>query len=862
MHVVVNGSDHQLSGDPSRTLLTVVRDELGLTGTKPACGEGVCGACTVLLDGRPARACVTPIGDADGRSVTTIEGLTPDTGLHPLQAAFVAERAFQCGYCTPGMIVEAAALLAATPDATAGDIADGLDGHVCRCGMYARIARAVQGAASATVAETAGPPAPADDGIQTATGMPWDHLAPDERDWFAALGNGLVAVLPPPEGRSRWRAAWSTPGGAWLHVGADGRVTGFSGKVELGQRIGPALAAIVAEAGGFRIDDVRIVLADTDVCPTDLGTFGSRSTPDAGSMLRVAALQARDTLVSLAAERWEANPGDLVAIDGAVRSTDGARSVAFGELVAGLRRVESVTDGSVPPATPPQVETPRRATADADDLAIVTGRRRFAADHRPNGLLIGRELQPPVAGATLRSLDTSAVDRIDGVTLVREDDLVAVAGPDAGTVDRAIAAMRAEWDLPVLPSERELDRHLRAHALDGDGWDGPFEHAIGDVDGALTAASATVDATWTTAFIAHVPLETHAAVAEWHGDRVTVRTSTQTPFSAREELAEALGVADDRVRVIVPPVGAGFGGKHGAGPGVAAALLARATGRPVRVRWTFAEEFVRGHLRPAAVIDVRAAVSDGRIAAVDQMNVSSGAQGIRPPYDIPHQRLRFQPAEAPLPQDSYRALAATANTFARESAIDELAATTGVDPLAVRLASGPDPRLADVLRAAADAAGWPGTRAGPGVALGLAGGLEKDARVATCAAVRIDPDGTLHVERLVTAFVCGRIVDPDNLRSQIEGATVMALGPALFEAIRFTPDGIANPSLRDYRVPRFRDLPEIDVVLVDRPDLPSAGGGEVPLIAVAPAIANAIARAGGPRLRSMPLVPDGRLPSV
>jgi CO/xanthine dehydrogenase Mo-binding subunit len=229
------------------------------------------------------------------------------------------------------------------------------------------------------------------------------------------------------------------------------------------------------------------------------------------------------------------------------------------------------------------------------------------------------------------------------------------------------------------------------------------------------------------------------------------------------------------------------------------------------------------------------------------------------PYRVPHQRIVYQPADSPLPQGSYRALAATANTFARESHMDELAHALGADPLEFRLRHLPDDRLADVFRAAAGRIGWPAARP-PGTGVGIGGGMEKGGRVATAAEVRVDGDGTLQVGRLVTAFDCGAIVNHDSLTNQVEGAVMMGLGGALFEAIDFADGQIRNASLAQYRVPRLTDLPEVEVVLIDRPDQPSAGGGETPIIAVAPAIANAIFRACGVRLRAMPLAPGGVVP--
>jgi isoquinoline 1-oxidoreductase len=355
---------------------------------------------------------------------------------------------------------------------------------------------------------------------------------------------------------------------------------------------------------------------------------------------------------------------------------------------------------------------------------------------------------------------------------------------------------------------------------------------------------------------------------------------TSTPFRARGEVAAALGVAESDVDIIVPDYGGGFGGKHGGAVAIEAARLARAAGRPVKVQWSRDEEFHQGYLRPAALLDVScSADASGAISGWSFTNINSGQAGILSPYRSPHQRVTFQPADSPLPQGPYRALASTANHFARESVIDELADRLGADPLAFRLRHLDDERLATVLRAAALRFGWDETsgRAGPGgdgagtgtsvagtgpgvigtgvTGTGVALGMEKGGRVATAARVRVAPGGGLQVLRLVTAFDCGAVVSPDNLANQVEGAVMMGLGGAMFEAIDFADGRILNASMSGYRVPRLPDLPECEVVLIDRPDQPSAGAGEAPIVAVAPAIANAIFHACGVRLRSMPLAP-------
>lgn len=344
--------------------------------------------------------------------------------------------------------------------------------------------------------------------------------------------------------------------------------------------------------------------------------------------------------------------------------------------------------------------------------------------------------------------------------------------------------------------------------------------------------------------------------------------ATSTPFRARGELAGALGLDPARVHVIVPDFGGGFGGKHGSAVALEAARLARAVGRPVRVQWSRADEFTAGYLRPAAVIDVTSAADvTGVLSGWSFANINSGTAGLISPYRVPNRRHSYQPARSPLSQGSYRALAATANNFARESHMDEVALAVGVDPVEFRLRHLDDTRLRAVLEAAAAEIGWPGELTPDDqpdrIAVGIALGMEKGGRIATAARVQVAADGTVRLLRLVTAADCGAVVHPDGLVNQIEGAVVMGLGPAMFEQIEFTGGRICNGSMSDYRVPRLADVPaDVKVVLIDQPDEPSAGGGEAPIIAVAPAIGNAIYRACGVRLRSMPLVPGGRLPGA
>ena len=432
-----------------------------------------------------------------------------------------------------------------------------------------------------------------------------------------------------------------------------------------------------------------------------------------------------------------------------------------------------------------------------------------------------------------------------------------MAAVSSSLAAQALAAITAQWDTPPQPAEGELFKLLKERSSSGGGRSGsPSEQ--GSVQEGLAQAEHRLQQSYTVAYIAHVPLEPRAALAEWKGEKLTVWTGTQRPFGVRTELAQAFHIPEDKVRVIMPDTGSGYGGKHTGEAAIEAARLARGAGKPVKLVWTREEEFAWGYFRPAGVIEVSSgALKDGSLSAWDFHNYNSGGSGLRPLYDIPNQRVQFHSAQSPLRQGSYRALAATANHFARETHIDELASVLRLDPLDFRLRNLKDTRLRDVLNAAAEAFGWGKTKPASGHGFGLACGFEKGSYVATCAEAAVDSSGELRVIRVVEAFECGAVLNPDHLTNQIEGAIMMGLGGALFEAIRFENGKILNGRLSKYRVPRFTDMPEIKVVLVNRKDLPSVGAGETPIVTIAPAVGNGVFQATGVRLRSLPLAPEG-----
>jgi isoquinoline 1-oxidoreductase len=400
--------------------------------------------------------------------------------------------------------------------------------------------------------------------------------------------------------------------------------------------------------------------------------------------------------------------------------------------------------------------------------------------------------------------------------------------------------LKADWK-PVVAeaSSRDVFSYFKKTSRDGD----------------ATKPQLT---SYTIAYIAHVPLEPRGAVAEWAGDKLTVWTGTQRPFGVRSELATSFKISEDQVHVMMPDTGSGYGGKHTGEAAYEAARLAKASGKPVKRNWTREEEMTWAYFRPGGVIDVGATLApDGTITEWEFHNYNSGPSGLRSPYDVTSRKEQQHPSKTPLRPGSYRGLAATANHFARESYMDELAHSAKMDPLEFRLKNArSDERLRNVIEAAAAKFDWKSRKKTAGRGFGISAGFEKGGYVATCAEVSVT-NGAVKVLRVVEAFECGAVVNPEHLRNQVEGAVAMGLGGALFEQIDFADNKILNSRLSRYRVPRFIDMPVIESVLLDRKDIVSAGAGETPIVGIAPAVGNAIFDATGQRIRSLPMAPKG-----
>lgn len=685
------------------------------------------------------------------------------------------------------------------------------------------------------------------------------------REFFKTLGGGVVVLLLASELHGRQESGRRGFGrrlpeqlNAWLHIGHDGRVTIFTGKVEIGQNARTSLTQVVCEELTVRVSSVGVIMGDTARTPFDRGTFGSRTTPTMIPQLRRAAATARNILLQRAAARWKVKPESLSLKKGRITNPGSDGELTLGELAAEANLTATIGP-NVPTVAPTAWKVEGRSVPKVDGRSLVTGKHHFPSDQKRPGMLHGKVLRPPTFNAALKSVLTEKAEALPGVTVVCDGNFIGVAAPTSQAAERACALLQAEWkSSPPQVSDKTVYEYLKTHVSHAETRRFRGSYSSGSVQDGMEGADIRLEESYRVAYIAHAPLEPRAAVAEWRNGMLTVWTGTQRPFGVQSELANAFHLQPDQVRVLMPDMGSGYGGKHTGEAAIEAARLARATGKPVKITWSRQEEFTWAYFRPAGLIEVRSGVTrDGSLTAWEFHNYNSGGSAIETPYEVPAQKIQFHRTDSPLRQGSYRGLAATANNFAREVHMDELAAQLKIDPLAFRLKNLKDERLRTVLKTAAERFGWGHRKPAPGHGFGLACGFEKGGYVATCAEVSVDrPSGNVRVRRVVEAFECGAVINPGQLENQISGAIVQGLGGALFEAIEFENGEISNPLFSGYRLPRFSDVPEIEVVLVDRKDLPSAGAGETPLIGIAPAVSNAIFRAVGVRLRSLPMVPD------
>lgn len=692
----------------------------------------------------------------------------------------------------------------------------------------------------------------------------------DRRDFLKLTGSGLLVIfaLTPPDGvlRPVWNPAGiqrpSPDFNAFVHVGADGRVTMLVGKIEMGQGVMTSLPQLAAEELGVSLQSVDVVLGDTELCPFDIGTFGSLSVRTLGPVLRAAAAEARAVLVQMAAERLKVQVSDLEVHDGVVRSkTDRAKHVSYGDLTAG-KRIERRIDGKVALEAVANFTIVGTSPLRRDALDKVTGRAKYSGDVAPPGALHARIVRAPAHGAERLSVDTSAAESVPGCRVVRDGELVAILHEHRDEADKALKLVKATYG----PASSVLDdKSIFAH-LEQVAPEGRAVAEGGNVAEGEKSAAQIVKQKYLKGYVAHAPMETHSAVASVAPDgKVTVWASTQTPFPLQTQVARALKLSTDKVRIITPFVGGGFGGKSASQQAIEAARLAVAAGKPVRVVWDRTEEFFFDTFDPAAVITIRAGLDSAKkIVSWNYEVIGAGERGAAQFYDVANHRTVVrggwnanQNGMHPFGIGPWRAPGANANTFAREVHIDLLAEKAGMDPVSFRqLNLVKNPRMLRVLAAAAAKFGWQPAVSPSKRGLGVSLGDDAGTYVATIAQVSVDrATGSVQVERVVCAQDMGVVVNPAGAMQQLEGCITMGLGYTLAEEVRFKDGAVLDKNFPTYHIPRFSWVPKIEGVLLNSPDLPAQGGGEPAIVTVGAAVANAVYDAIGARVVQLPLTP-------
>ncbi len=683
---------------------------------------------------------------------------------------------------------------------------------------------------------------------------------------------------------------------AWIRIDPEGTVTVFTGKVELGQGAVTALAQIAAEELDVAFPRIHMITADTARTPNEGFTSGSQSMEFGGTALKYAAAEARSILLDLAARKLNAAPETLTVSDGTIHAPEGL-SVTYWVLSPEAAFGREVT-AKAPTKSPDRYEVIGRSIPRLDIPAKLTGGTAYVQDMRLPGMLFGRVARPPSYDAELVEVDLEPIKSMPGVVAcVRDGRFLGVVGEreEQAIAARDALSKRAKWRLKTsLPAQGQLHEFLKSLPSR------PISASGGGDIAANSSDRRSFSANYTRPYQAHASIGPSCAVAQWSGDKLTVWSHSQGVFPLRGDLAKALKLTPDQVTVTHVP-GSGCYGHNGADDvALDAALLARsAQGRPVKVQWMRDDEFLWEPYGPAMSMHIDAALdSSGRIVdwayqvwtnthstrpgGKDGVNLLAAwhvADAMKPAspeviplpagggdrnaiaiYDVPGKRMtqHFIP-EMPLRVSALRTLGAYANVFAIESFMDELAAAAGVDPVEFRLRHLSDPRAKAVIEAAAGMAGWQvgdgtGSR---GRGIGFAHYKNHATYVAVVAEVEVDREtGAVHVRKASLAADAGQIVNPDGLKNQMEGGVVQSTSWTLKEQVKFDPERLLSRDWQSYPILTFAEVPEIDVVLIDRPGEPWLGAGEAASGPTAAAIANAVAHATGARIRDLPLTPE------
>ena len=683
----------------------------------------------------------------------------------------------------------------------------------------------------------------------------------------------------------------------FLAIHADGSVTLFSGKVDLGTGARAALRQMAAEELDVAIERITMIEGDTALTPDQGSTAGSAGISQGGVQIRRAAATARQALLRLAADRLGRPAAELEVIDGVVRPKDGGTGVSYGILV-GDRQLDLAVSAKAPLKDPNTYRLVGKPIPRPDVPAKVTGRHVFVHDFRLPGMLHGRVIRPPAVGAKLASVDASSVASIPGARVVRIGGFLGVLAQREWHAVRAARLLRATWSPAAnLPDQAKLFDVVRATRVARDETLAQRGELSG-LTSALAGGGRTLTATYRWPIQTHGSIGPSCAVADVRPDRATIWTASQSTHRFQPAFARILGLPPDRVRLIYLD-GAGCYGMNGHEDAACdAALLSKAVRRPVRVQWSRQDEHGWDPKGPPQLLELRAALSDSGeviawaaqawapeateglpnipLLAPDEAGIpqqpgrSSGAisQNIAPPYGFPNVRAVVHwLAETPLRPSSIRSPGKPANVFAAESFVDEMAALVRADPVEFRLRHLADPRGIEVIRRAAARMRWdprPSPRRINPLAPILVGrGLayvhykNNENYIAIGMEVEVERrSGRIQVTRVVCAHDCGLMINPNCVQSQIEGCILQTLSRALHEEVTFDRARVTSVDWSSYPILTFPEVPPIDVELIQRLDQPPVGAGEASSAPVPAALANAVFDATGVRFRTVPLRPD------
>lgn len=687
----------------------------------------------------------------------------------------------------------------------------------------------------------------------------------NRRSFVKLLGGGIfiffqpwdltdILSLPSEQGRSLPKDY-----NAFLQVAEDGTVSCFTGKIEMGQGIITSLCQMMADELNVSMEKVRMVMGDTDLCPWDAGTWGSQSVQTFGPAMRAAASEARNVMIGLAADSLGVPAERLDVKDGMIFDTKNpGKKIGYGQIAKG-KKIEKHLDSKPPVEDYTKFTYVGKPFKRSDAKSKVTGQAKYAGDYKLPGMVFARVLRPPSHGATLKSADTSEVEKIKGTQVIRDGDFIAVINENRDRADEAIVKIKAEYTFNEM---KVNDKNMFDRMVGADSRSNEISSS-GNIEEGIKLSDHIFESEFHDPYLAHAAIETHSALAVLEGDKMTVWASTQSPFGLKDSITRELGFPPEKVRIITPFVGGGFGGKAPSNQGVEAARIAKIVKKPVMVVWARDEEFFNDTFHPAGVIRIRSGIDKtGKIVLWDYNLYYGGSRGSDTLYDVPNSRtmaysqMKDAPLIHPFGTGAWRAPNNNANTFARESQIDIMASAAGIDPLEFRLKNLKDEKMIACWKAVADKFGYVPAKSPGGRGIGIACGTDAGSWVAFMAEVKVDTGtGNIRVVRIACAQDMGLCVNPEGALMQMEGCITMGLGYTLTEEVEFEGGNIKPRGFDTYIIPHFSWLPKIDCVILDRKDKPPKGGGEPAIIGVGAVVANAVFDATGARLYRMPMTP-------